>query len=49
MDELATFKKEVQFDSKDMFRNIIYSSHGCMRHILFFRQKDQGIEPDPAQ
>ena len=49
INELATFKQEVQFDYKDMVRNIIYSTHSCMFHSIFFRKKNQGIKSDTAQ
>ena len=48
INELATFKAEVQFDKKDMARNIIYSSHRCMFDSIFCG-KTEGIESDTPE
>ena len=44
----TTFKAEVQFDKKDMARNIIYSSHRCMLDSIFCG-KTEGIESDTPE
>jgi hypothetical protein len=46
--ELANFKAEVQFDKKDMVRNVMYSSHRCMLDSIFCG-KTKGIESDTAE
>jgi hypothetical protein len=48
VNETATFKAEVQFDKKDMARNIIYSSYRCMLDSIFCG-KTEGIESDTAK
>ena len=39
---------EVQFDKKDMARNIIYSSHRCIFDSIFCG-KTEGIESDTPE
>jgi hypothetical protein len=48
INELATFKAEVQFDKKDRVRNIIYSSHRCIFDSIFCG-KTEGIESDAPE
>jgi len=48
INELAIPEAEVQFDKKDMARNINYSSHRCIFYGIFFR-KTKGIESDPPE
>ena len=48
INELATFKAEVQFGKKDMARNIIYPSHRCIFDGIFCG-KTEGIESDAPE
>ena len=48
INKLVTLEAEVQFDKKDMARNIIYSSHRCMLDSIFCG-KTEGIESDTPE
>lgn len=48
VNQLATFRAEVQFDKKDMARNINYSCHRCMFDRIFCG-KTEGIESDTPE
>jgi hypothetical protein len=48
INKLVTLEAEVQFDKKDMARNITYSSHRCIFECIFFG-KTEGIESDSPE
>jgi hypothetical protein len=48
INELATFKAEVQFEEKDRVRNSNYFSHRCMFDSIFCG-KTEGIESDTPE
>ena len=48
INKLVTLEAEVQFDKKDMVRNIICSSHRCIFGSIFCG-KTEGIESNTAE
>jgi hypothetical protein len=48
INKLVTLEAEVQFEKKDMARNIIYSSHRWIFGSIFFR-KTEGIESNTPE
>ena len=48
INELVALEAEVQFDKKDMARNIICSSHRCIFDSIFCG-KTEGIESDTPE